>query len=56
MMKRLSVLVAIVLLAMTAVFAQQAASPFAINDLLKVRRLADPQLSPDGKWRQWLSP
>lgn len=49
-MKRLSVLVVVVLLAITAAFAQQTAAPFTISDLLKVRRLADPQLSPDGKW------
>jgi dipeptidyl aminopeptidase/acylaminoacyl peptidase len=48
-MKRFSVLVAILLFAFTSVFAQQTA-PFTINDLLKVRRLADPQISPDGKW------
>lgn len=49
-MKRFSVLLAVMLLAITAAFAQQAATPFTVNDLLKVRRLADPQLSPDGKW------
>ena len=49
-MKRFPVLAAVVLLAITSAFAQQAATPFTINDLLKVRRLADPQLSPDGKW------
>lgn len=25
-------------------------SPFSFNDLMKVRRVSDPQLSPDGKW------
>jgi dipeptidyl aminopeptidase/acylaminoacyl peptidase len=49
-MKRFLVLATVVLLAITATFAQQAAAPFTINDLLKVRRLGDPQLSPDGKW------
>jgi len=29
---------------------QQAARPFTIDDLLKVRRVSDPQLSPDGRW------
>lgn len=49
-MKRLSILAAIVLLAITTVFAQQASAQFTINDLLKVRRAGDPQVSPDGKW------
>ncbi len=49
-MKRFSLLFAFTLLALTAVVAQQAAQPFTINDLLKVRRLGDPQVSPDGKW------
>ncbi|HEY3137704.1 MAG TPA: S9 family peptidase [Blastocatellia bacterium] len=29
---------------------QQAARPFTIDDLLRVRRVSDPQLSPDGRW------
>src|SRR5713101_8346020 len=29
---------------------QQAARPFTIDDLLKIRRVSDPQLSPDGRW------
>ena len=49
-MKRFPFLAAFVLLALTSAFAQQAASPFTINDLLKVRRVGDPQVSPDGKW------
>jgi dipeptidyl aminopeptidase/acylaminoacyl peptidase len=49
-MKRFPFVAALVLLALTAAFAQQAASPFTINDLLKVRRVGDPQVSPDGKW------
>jgi dipeptidyl aminopeptidase/acylaminoacyl peptidase len=48
-MKRFTVLAAILLFAFTSAFAQQTA-PFTIHDLLKVRRLGDPQLSPDGKW------
>ncbi len=49
-MKRFPFVAAFVLLALTSAFAQQAASPFTINDLLKVRRVGDPQVSPDGKW------
>ncbi|MBC7910426.1 MAG: S9 family peptidase [Pyrinomonadaceae bacterium] len=49
-MKRFPFVAALVLLALTSAFAQQAASPFTINDLLKVRRVGDPQVSPDGKW------
>src|SRR5262245_26087877 len=30
--------------------AQTSSRPFTIADLLNVRRVADPQLSPDGKW------
>ncbi|HEV2862378.1 MAG TPA: DPP IV N-terminal domain-containing protein, partial [Pyrinomonadaceae bacterium] len=45
---RLSVL-ALALLCAPAVFAQSRA-PFSIQELLKVRRVADPQLSPDGRW------
>jgi dipeptidyl aminopeptidase/acylaminoacyl peptidase len=29
---------------------QQPARPFQIDDLLKVRRVSDPQVSPDGRW------
>lgn len=49
-MKRCSFLLAFVLLAVAAAFAQQPAQPLTINDLLKVRRVGDPQISPDGKW------
>ncbi|HLM56862.1 MAG TPA: S9 family peptidase [Pyrinomonadaceae bacterium] len=45
---RLSVL-ALALLCAPAVVAQSRA-PFSIQELLKVRRVADPQLSPDGRW------
>ncbi|MBV9956853.1 MAG: PD40 domain-containing protein, partial [Acidobacteria bacterium] len=48
-MRRFPFLLLCVLLAATGVVAQQSAQ-FTINDLLKVRRLSDPQLSPDGKW------
>jgi dipeptidyl aminopeptidase/acylaminoacyl peptidase len=49
-MKRFPFVAAVVLLALTAAFAQQTPTPFTINDLLKVRRVEDPQVSPDGKW------
>src|SRR5437667_11973274 len=29
---------------------QQPARPFTIDDLLKIRRVSDPQISPDGRW------
>ncbi len=49
-MKRFPFVAAVVLLALTATFAQQSPTPFTINDLLQVRRVEDPQVSPDGKW------
>jgi dipeptidyl aminopeptidase/acylaminoacyl peptidase len=50
-MKRLAVSLCIVLIALaSAAVAQQAAKPLTINDLLKLRRVGDPQLSPDGRW------
>ena len=43
--------VAIVLALACVTLAQQATQqPFAINDLINVRRVSDPQVSPDGKW------
>lgn len=48
-MKRFIIPALIVLLALTATaFAQRAARSFTINDLLKVRRVSDPQVSPAG--------
>jgi dipeptidyl aminopeptidase/acylaminoacyl peptidase len=35
---------------LTFVSASNANAQFTINDLIKVRRVGDPQLSPDGKW------
>lgn len=52
-MKRLISSIAIVLLALTPVAAQKwqkPLKPFTINELLQVRRVSDPQLSPDGRW------
>ena len=49
-MKRAIVSAIVCALACTQALAQQNPKPFAINDLLVVRRVGDPQLSPDGKW------
>mgnify|MGYP003694802279 CR=1 FL=1 len=46
-MKRLVVSLSILMLVPGAVAVAQE-HPFAISDLLKVRRVADPQLSPKG--------
>jgi dipeptidyl aminopeptidase/acylaminoacyl peptidase len=49
-MKRFFVSAVIVVLATaSAVMAQQSARPFTIDELLKVRRVGDPQVSPDGR-------
>ncbi|HEX8184434.1 MAG TPA: S9 family peptidase, partial [Blastocatellia bacterium] len=29
---------------------QAPARPFTIDDLLKIRKVSDPQISPDGRW------
>ena len=50
-MKRQIIQTLIVVLALSAfAAAAQTARPFTVNDLLKVRRVGDPQVSPDGKW------
>lgn len=50
-MKRLAVSLSIILIALvTASSAHAQAKPLTINDLLKIRRVGDPQLSPDGRW------
>ncbi|MEK6408051.1 MAG: S9 family peptidase [Acidobacteriota bacterium] len=52
-MKRIVALLTILVLSpapMVAAKAQQPARPFTIEDLLKVRRVSDPQVSPDGRW------
>ncbi|HEV7844592.1 MAG TPA: hypothetical protein VGO69_12940, partial [Pyrinomonadaceae bacterium] len=50
-MKRLAVSLSIILIALVAASAAHAqAKPLTINDLLKIRRVEDPQLSPDGRW------
>lgn len=50
-MKRLCIAAVLMVLALGSVsLGQTAASKFTINDLLKVRRVGDPQISPDGRW------
>jgi dipeptidyl aminopeptidase/acylaminoacyl peptidase len=49
-MKRFFVSALVVVLALvSAAAAQQSARPFTIDELLKVRRVGDPQVSPDGR-------
>ncbi|MGB7922067.1 MAG: S9 family peptidase [Pyrinomonadaceae bacterium] len=50
-MKRLATIVAVaaVLGLASVATAQQTARPFTINDLINVRRVSDPQVSPDGR-------
>lgn len=49
-MKRYATKVLLLVLALACAAAGQTFRSFTINDLLKVRRVSDPQLSPDGKW------
>jgi len=51
-MKRVFALLTILVLSLGSALAkeQQPARPFTIDDLLKIRRVSDPQLSPDGLW------
>lgn len=52
-MKRaiMSLIIGILILTSTAIGKTQVSSrPFMIDDLLKIRRVSDPQLSPDGRW------
>ena len=48
-MKRFVILTVISLLAFTSVALAQSGGPFTIEDMMKVRRVADPRVSPDGK-------
>lgn len=48
-MKRFFVAVSVLVLGLASVAFAQQNRPFTIEDLLKVRRVSDPQLSPDGK-------
>jgi dipeptidyl aminopeptidase/acylaminoacyl peptidase len=52
-MKRLATLACAFALALCTAFAARAQAPsarFTVQDLLKIQRVAAPQLSPDGKW------
>jgi dipeptidyl aminopeptidase/acylaminoacyl peptidase len=52
-MKRVYALLTMVVLSLAAAVAakeQQPARTFTIDDLLKIRRVSDPQISPDGRW------
>jgi Tol biopolymer transport system component len=51
-MRRVFALLTIIVLSLASAAAkeQQPARPFTIDDLLKIRRVSDPQLSPDGRW------
>ena len=51
-MRRVLALLTILVMSLSAAAAkeQQPARTFTIDDLLKIRRVSDPQLSPDGRW------
>jgi dipeptidyl aminopeptidase/acylaminoacyl peptidase len=48
-MKRLFVAISTLVLALASIAVAQENRPFTIEELMKVRRVADPQVSPDGK-------
>jgi len=48
LMRRL--LLALLVLAITLPLAAQAKHPFTFDDMMKLKRVGDPQVSPDGKW------
>jgi dipeptidyl aminopeptidase/acylaminoacyl peptidase len=48
-MKRLFIAISILVLALASIAVAQENRPFTIEELMKVRRVADPQVSPDGK-------
>src|SRR6187200_1074720 len=53
LMKRLITLIAIIVPGLASVAAgqtQPSPKPFTIDDLIKVRRVSDPQLSPNGRF------
>ena len=48
-MKRLVIAISMLVLGLASIVVAQQNRPFTIEDLLKVRRVADPRVSPDGK-------
>ncbi len=56
-MKRLAVSLSLILMALVSASATAwaQAKPLTINELLKIRRVGDPQLSPDGRWVAYAS-
>jgi dipeptidyl aminopeptidase/acylaminoacyl peptidase len=48
-MKRFVASISVLLIAFTSIVVAQGTGRFTIDDLLKVRRVSDPQVSPDGK-------
>ena len=48
-MKRFVVAISVLVLALASIAVAQQNRPFTIEELLKVRRVADPRVSPDGK-------
>src|SRR5437588_3960743 len=52
-MKRLATRLCVVALALCALAAVRAQTPgarFTVQEMLRIQRVADPQLSPDGRW------
>src|ERR1700686_3582544 len=47
-MRRL--LLSVLIFAFTLSLAAQAKHPFTFEDMMKLKRVGDPQISPDGKW------
>src|SRR5246500_3178309 len=48
-MRRLLIL-CLALIAFTSSLAAQSKHPFTFEDMMKLKRVGDPQVSPDGKW------
>ncbi len=48
-MKRFVISISVLLIAFTSIVVAQDTRRFTIEELLKVRRVGDPQVSPDGK-------
>ncbi|MBA3440251.1 MAG: S9 family peptidase [Pyrinomonadaceae bacterium] len=48
-MKRLGILITVVAFCCSSIAAQQSVRPFTVDELLKLRRVSDPQVSPDNR-------